>query len=237
MPMCFSANASFGAGIVLSVIGVASLKKVQVPSQFFFASIPLIFSIQQITEGFLWLALENPLYASLQGVTTYNFLFFAQIIWPVWVPFAVFKLERNERRKRLHGIFVGIGALVSLYLAYCLLTYPVQSKVIGHHISYQQDYPTIFRHLGGVLYVVATIVPPFLSSTRRMWILGAAILISYIITTIFYVDYIVSVWCFFASLISISVLIIMGQIKKQNNIAFEISTIGLQPLLPKQIKP
>jgi uncharacterized membrane protein len=44
--------------------------------------------------------------------------------------------------------------------------------------------------------------------------LGVAIAISYIITAIFYEQYILSVWCFFASIISISVYVIMREIKK-----------------------
>ena len=78
--MCFSANASFGAGIILAVISVASLKKVQYPTHIYFAAIPLIFCIQQIIEGLLWLALTDPVYTSLEKVTTYSFLFFAQVI-------------------------------------------------------------------------------------------------------------------------------------------------------------
>lgn len=37
----FSASTSFGAGIVLSSIDVASIKKTQTPSQVVFVSIPL----------------------------------------------------------------------------------------------------------------------------------------------------------------------------------------------------
>lgn len=33
--MCFSVSASFGAGVILSAIGIASIKKVQSTSQFF----------------------------------------------------------------------------------------------------------------------------------------------------------------------------------------------------------
>jgi Family of unknown function (DUF6629) len=216
--MCFSAGASFGAGAVLSVIGVASIKKAQTPSQIIFASIPLIFAIQQITEGFLWLSLSNPAYASLQKVTTYGFLFFAQIVWPVWVPFSILKLESKEKRRKSEIILAGIGALVSLYLFYCLLNFPVEAKIIGYHISYQQDYPAAISNYCGALYIVATIVPPFFSHTRRMWLLGTAILISYIITKIFYTDYIISVWCFFASVISIAVFAILHELNNPDKI-------------------
>lgn len=212
--MCFSVEASFGAGIVLSAIGVASIKKVQSPSQIVFASIPLIFSVQQITEGFVWLALSNPIYASLQQVTTYTFLLIAQIVWPVWVPLAILLAEKEDKRKTIQKLLVIVGVLLSSYMAYCLFSYNVQAKIIGYHISYEQNYPLALTLAGGVFYFIATIVPPFFSTIKRMWLLGLAILISYIITIAFYENYFVSVWCFFASVISILVFVIMNEIKK-----------------------
>jgi hypothetical protein len=49
-----------------------------------------------------------------------------------------------------------------------------------------------------------------------MWYLGIAILVSYIMTKIFYTDYIVSVWCFFASVISIAVYAVILELNKPN---------------------
>lgn len=223
--MCFSASASFGAGIILSTIGVASIKKAQEPKQIAFASIPLIFAVQQITEGILWLALTNEHYASMQQWTTYLFLFFAQIVWPFWVPFAILLFTKKEMRKPMSYILVFIGTIVSLYLAYCLLSFHVEAKAIGYHISYIQDYPASLSKYGGVLYIIATVVPPFFSPIKRMWTLGASIFISYIITTIFYEDYIVSVWCFFASIISIAVYAILHQFPASQNAEDSISII------------
>lgn len=211
--MCFSASASFGAGIVLAAISVASIKKVQKPSQMFFASIPIIFCIQQTAEGFLWLALTKPYFASLQQFMTYTFLFFAQVVWPLWIPFASLKLKREEENVLFQWLLVGIGLAVALYLGYCLITYPVEAKIIGHHITYLQEYPILFGSYGDLLYIIATVTPPLFSGVKKMWLLSITIIISYIITTILYVDYIVSVWCFFSSIISISVLIVMAEIK------------------------
>lgn len=217
--MCFSASASFGAGIVLAVIGVASTKKAKPGPETFFASIPLIFSIQQITEGFVWLSLSNPAFAYMQNVSTYTFLFIAQVVWPLMVPLSISMLEKNDKRKTVLKILVGTGVLVSVYLGYCLLSYHVEAKIIGQHVSYKQMYPVSLGRYGGLFYIMATIGPPFFSSVKRMWTLGAAILVSYIITTIFYTDYIVSVWCFFASVISISIFSILYEINKSNKIA------------------
>jgi len=213
--MCFSASASFGAGIVLSAIGVISIKKVQQPSQFAFASIPLIFAVQQLSEGFLWMALSHAEYSSMQLVSMYTFLFFAQFLWPIWVPSSILMLEKSEKKKIAQKIFLISGVVISLYLSYCILFYGVQAKVEGGHIKYIKRFPIDFRLYGGLLYVIATVFPTFFSSIKWMWVLGITVSISYIITHLFYEDYIISVWCFFASVISIAVLAIMNQIKKE----------------------
>jgi len=212
--MCFSATASFGAGIVLSVIGIASIRKVEHPSQIIFASTPLLFAVQQIAEGILWVTLPNPAYVAIQQIITHLFLFFAQIVWPIWVPVALLLLEREATRKNMQKVLVGIGVLVSCYLAYCMLSYHVQAKIIGYHVAYEQDFPATFRTYVGALYIIATVAPPFFSHIKRMWLLGLTTLISYIVTTIFYDNYLVSVWCFFASVISASIYVVMLEIKK-----------------------
>jgi len=211
--MCFSANMSLGAGIVLSAIGVATIRKAQKPVHLVFASIPLIFAVQQIAEGFLWLTLPESTMAMEQIYLTYIFLTFAQVIWPLWVPLAVMLLDQDVQRKNSQKVLVGIGMTVSFYLAYCLLTYHVQAKIVGHHITYIQDYPMALQTIGGVLYFVATIIPLFLSQVKKMWILGVLTLSSYVLAAIFYDHYVLSVWCFFASIISGSIYYIMVEIK------------------------
>ncbi|MGZ4089964.1 MAG: DUF6629 family protein, partial [Bacteroidia bacterium] len=124
------------------------------------------------------------------------------------------KFEDNKGRKGVLTFFLIIGSVVSLYLGWCLLSFHVQAEIAGKHISYEQDYPTALSRYGGFLYVLATIVPPFISTVKYMWLVGFLILISYIITSVFYTDYIVSVWCFFASIISIMVYIVIWQATK-----------------------
>jgi hypothetical protein len=212
--MCFSANASLGAGLALSVIGVLSIKKVQRPSLLLFASIPFIFGVQQIAEGVLWLTLPHPEYINTQRVATFVFLFFAQLLWPLWVPIAILMAEKKETRKNIQKVLVGLGLLMSFYLAYCLLTFNVEAKIIGKHITYFQNYPVSLQPYSMVLYLIVTITPTFFSHVKHMWLLGICILISYIITMIFYQHYVVSVWCFFSSIISLSIYAIIRGIVK-----------------------
>lgn len=222
--MCFSAGASFGAGVVLTVIGSASIKKAKAPSQLMFAGIPFIFGLQQITEGFLWLSFNNASLQFLQTPATYIFLLIAQIIWPIWVPYSIMKLEPKEKRRVFEKVLVFTGALVSIYLGICLATCHVEASIDGYHITYIQEYPRFTGQFSGVFYVAATILPPFFSRIRRMWMLGLSILISYIITAVFYSDYIVSVWCFFASVISISIYTIVYSMNHKTSTEARLST-------------
>ncbi len=220
--MCFSATASFTAGVVLTGIGVATIKKTHHRSQFLFASIPLIFGVQQLSEGILWVTLPNPEYANIQKIVTYIYLFFAQTVWPIWVPIAILLLEKEATRKNIQRFFVLSGLVSGVYLAYCLFSFNVEAKIIGRHIDYLQDYPENTRIFSIVLYGLATIVPSFFSHIKRMWMLGVTILISYIITYIFFNQYVLSVWCFFSSIISLSIYAIIIQVSnsKEEIISF-----------------
>ncbi len=218
--MCFSAGASFGASAVLSVIGVAVIKKTTSPSQIAFASIPLIFAVQQFSEGFVWLALSNSAFAPLEKVSSYTFLVFAQIIWPLYVPISIAMLEKNVKRKKLLQLFVGLGVLVSSYFAHRLLMYGVHPNITGHHVAYKQVYPDSWGHVADMFYGIATIAPTFLSKVKKMWTFGLAVCISYVIAYVVYTNYILSVWCFFASIISILIYAIIKGLVTSHHLAF-----------------
>ena len=210
--MCFSTTASFTAGIVLTGIGVATIKKTKHQSQLLFASIPLLFGLQQLSEGILWIILPKPEYANIQKIFTYIYLFLAQTVWPIWVPIAILLLEKEATRKNIQRFFVLSGLVAGIYMMYCLFSFNVEAKIIGRHIDYKQNYPENTTIFSIILYGLATIVPPFFSHIKRMWMLGVTILISYLITYIFFNQYVLSVWCFFESIISLSIYVIMIEI-------------------------
>lgn len=214
--MCFSAAASFGAGVVLSVIGFFSMKKAKFPSEMMFAGIPFLFAVQQTAEGILWLTLANGKAVLLQNSMTYLYLVIAQIIWPIWIPAAVLLLEKEQILKRIQKILAVTGSFVSLYMIYYLFNYKINASIDHYHIRYIENYPQMFSVIGSALYVIATVGPTFLSSTKHMRVLGTCLMLSYIISILFYEDYLVSVWCFFASIISISVYLIMHELQKSH---------------------
>jgi hypothetical protein len=207
--MCFSASASFIASAVLVTVGVASLKKVSRPSQILFASIPFVFGIQQLSEGVLWLSLGNPLYDTWTAIAAQVFIFFAQILWPMWVPIAILLFEKNESRRTFQKFMILAGVSVGCFLGFCLFHYGLEPAIIGHHISYFQKFPAHSKPFIVCFYALSTIAPPFFSHIKHMWLLGLLVAVSYIIAAIFYTQFVLSVWCFFSSIISVSVYFIL----------------------------
>ena len=215
--MCFSATASFSAAVVLTTIGIIAVKKTTHKRQVLFACIPFMFGVQQFAEGILWLTIPKQDFFVLQKITTYVYLFFAHVLWPLWVPIAIVLLDKINERTFVQKTFVFIGILVSIFSAFCLINFDVKSTIDGHHINYILGYSAIMSNFWIFLYALATIFPPFFSQVKRLWVLGITILISYLITQLFYANYTLSVWCFFSSIISIMIYYFINNKAKNKN--------------------
>lgn len=200
--MCFSPEASFAGGVIISLIGVVTIRKVHKPSQMVFASIPLFFAFQQFAEGFLWLTLPHPEYIYLQKIDTYIFLIMADVLWPMMIPLSVLLMEKDKKRRIIIWVLLAMGLSVSLYYAYYLLFYTVTPEISGYHIKYVNDFPKTIGLFVFALYLIASITPLFVSSIKRTHLLGALMFFSCLVTAVFFRQYLTSVWCFFAALIS-----------------------------------
>jgi len=228
--MCFSATASFGASAVMGAIGIIAVAKAKTNPQRLFATIPLIFAVQQLTEGLLWLSLKNADMASWQPILTYIYLVFAMAVWPLWVPLTIRLLEKDARSKKIMNVLVGIGAFVAICVVLVLSLFPVRvmtpiclscpfssTSSLNQHLHYRFTFPLIPKGLIGtftVLYIMATIISPFISTIKKMKWLGFVFLASYLFAVILYNGFVVSVWCFFAALLSFVVLWIIQIIRK-----------------------
>ena len=198
--MCFSASASFIAGTTLSVVGVAALRNTKTKSEIPFAMIPLLFGIQQLTEGVIWMTFHSnaPL---LRLTTTYIYSGFSHVLWPMYVPFAMGVLETVPWRKKAIFGFLAAGIPVGLYLLYAIVSRPLMAEVIGKHIVYAS--PHFYLVPVMVLYLAATCVSCFFSSHGFVRLFGVLALLSFIAAYIVYVNALVSIWCFFAAVLSL----------------------------------
>lgn len=197
--MCFSATASFTAGALLLGVGALTLMSAKRPRERPFAAIPLLFAIQQLIEGVIWLTFSAhaPL---LNTVMTHVYSFFSHVLWPVYIPVAVLMIEPAGARRRMLTTLVVAGSALGMYLLYVLVTFPVLSRPTGQHVEY--DSPHFFVAAVMTLYLVSTTVSPLLSTIRGVRVFGALALLSFGAAYYFYATWFISVWCFFAALLS-----------------------------------
>ena len=213
--MCFSAGASFAGSVVISTIGIATILKVHKPSQIVFACIPLFFGFQQFIEGGLWYSMQHPEYSQYENIFTTTFLIMAQIFWPMMIPLAVLHMEKNIKKKRVLWVLLSVGLVVSIFYFYCLLNFKVTPQISGYHIHYMENSPKTLTLIAFILYLITSITPLFISSIKRTQFLGILMSLSCLITILFFTQYLTSVWCFFAALISAVIFWILRDSRRE----------------------
>jgi hypothetical protein len=200
--MCFSITASLAAGGFLLGVGVVTVKAARRPSEIPFAAIPLLFAIQQLSEGVVWWTFSHDV-PGLNFVMTQFYSFFSHVLWPAYVPLAVLLLEPPGRRSRLLKLTVIAGIGVGLYLLYSMFEYPITSRPTGGHVEYES--PHFFAAVTMTGYLLATTVSPLLSKEGIVKIFGAFALISFVLAYLIFARWFISVWCFFAAILSVIV--------------------------------
>lgn len=203
--MCLSPEASFAAAGVLAPVGVATLRSVRSRDQLIIASLPLLFALHQLSEGFVWLGVRGEVSAGLEHTAIRFYLLFAQVVLPVLVPLGMLLLEPDRARKRWLLGLVLVGCAVSLRLLWVVTAHPVGADDLDRAITYDTD--VRFGAWVGAGYIAATCGPLLLSTLRHLrWFgvanlvgLGAAVLIRYSAVT--------SIWCAYAALVSVLILL------------------------------
>lgn len=217
--MCFSAQASFIAAAGLAVLGSLSLSRAHSREIIPFATIPFFFGVQQFFEGLVWLTI-NANGTLMHQVSVFGFLFFAGVVYPLWVPWSLLQLEADQRRKKMLRITMFVGVLSVVTAGVILLFTGVTAHAIQHHIAYLPVTLNRWAELwyvqvgASTLYVIATIVPFFISTVSWMYGAGILITIGFVAAHYFYYCAAASVWCFFAALASGAIYYIVDHYEK-----------------------
>jgi hypothetical protein len=203
--MCFSPTASFISSALLATTGAAAVAHVRDRRMIPFASIPLVFALQQAIEGVLWLTIRgNGEYTML---FTQLFLFFALFWWPVYTSVALYCMESvGWRRRFLAGLGL-VGLVLGVYLFAGILLDPAEAIVRNQCIYYSssESYSTLVM----VTYLLVTVGAGILSSRYWIKILFLVIGLSAFITSFMYFENFISVWCFFGAVISAWIYLIV----------------------------
>lgn len=219
--MCFSATASFTASAFLVPVGIFCVKKVyEVDKRYLtLAAVPFLFGLQQAFEGGLWLALENSAAGKVSKMAM-GFLFFADFIWPLFVPLASAMIEENRRKRQLFLCCAALGGAFGLSILIPLSMQPewLSITIVRDSIRYQmvQIYDAILPQTGArMVYALIIAVPLLFSSIARIRWLGILLLTTILASSLFFSYAFVSVWCFFAAIISLYILSIINHVEPE----------------------
>ena len=205
--MCFSAPASFTSGTILTLSGVYSLRQARQKRVLPFAVIPLLFGIQQLTEGVIWSSFAAP---ALNALATQTYLIFAYSLWPALIPSTFYLLETEKKRKQYLVPFMALGVVLGLYLLWHTLSFPYVAQVVCNSIGYFGSH----KYFPFVAPVYLTVIcgSALISSRKLINLLGLAIAATACVAAWFYTYSYVSTWCFFAAILSVLVIV---QVRKE----------------------
>lgn len=214
--MCYSTAVSFSSAAILTAGGLVCLKKSGAfnPSNGALPLLPLLFGIQQAFEGVVWWSLgtNDP---ELLRTSALGFLFFSHVIWPIVIPFSCYLAEPESRYKGLFLLMTLLGVVFGFSTFTPLLLNPDWLAVfeVHHSIAYQARllYDAVVpRPIVGLAYMAIVLLPLLMSVRHTYRVLGLMALLAAMLTIGMFKLAFISVWCFFAAMISMYVYYIFA---------------------------
>jgi hypothetical protein len=216
--MCFSAPVSYSAAAILVGTGLYALRQSrQLPVPYWlWAATPLFFGIQQAFEGRVWQMLE----AGDVGTTVscaMGFHFFSHWLWLWWFPLCCYLVEPSTLRQRIIAACAMFGAFVGTLVYGVIVTHPEWMSVVVRENSIYYGFTVPYQssiHLPitpAVLYGLIVMLPLLISSHNKIKIFGLLMIASVEFADVAYNYAYVSVWCFFAAIISLYIVYMIRQ--------------------------
>jgi hypothetical protein len=215
--MCVSAEASFAAGSVLAVAGVATVRRAlrYDRSMLVFSLFPALFSLHQFIEGAVWLSVDGVID---ENIFRYLYIAIAFLLWPVMTPFASAFAETNPRLRTARYVLFALGLVLGGYHAIKLAhASGIEVKDIGHSLSYIIGYDTKPPAITKYVYAALAIVP-LVTLRNRAINLGVLVGFSFLYSYVELKAVWFSVWCLEAGIASLLVFFSIGPFRSSTAI-------------------
>jgi len=212
--MCFSAQASFVGAAVVTGAGVAALAMVKRPREVPLAALPLGFGIHQFLEGVTWLRLDGESAARLTGFGTHAWVMFAWALLPIYVPWAVWLIEENPKRRRVMAGLMAVGGVLAAVMFFQAIQPEIAVSVVDNNLNYQLDLPFPAWVLA-LPYVAATCLTPTLSRYRWVRVFGIGNFLAMAAAAVITAKDYSSIWCTFAAFLSLIIVAHYVEQKRQ----------------------
>jgi hypothetical protein len=223
--MCFSAPVSYSAAAVLASTGLYAVQQARrLPFPYrMWALIPVLFGIQQAFEGRVWQMLDAG-NADAAVPCAIGFHFFSHFLWLWWLPLCTYLVEPGKIRRKvfagctIFGAFTGTLVLTTLLFHPEWMTVSVKDHSVVYEFAVHYDYRSSI-HLPitpAALYALTILVPLLFSSLRLVKIFGGMAALSSVLASVAYGYAYVSVWCFFAAVLSLFIVYMIRRLAAES---------------------
>jgi len=202
--MCFSPEVDLVAGLIIGAIGVDALRRVDDRRDLALASVPVVLAAHQLIESVAWRGLEGRVPEVVTEVAIAAYLVVALAVVPTLIPLAVYRSERDPKRRSAMAPFVILGIAVAATLIASLAASPYGAEIGGRYIDYQMH--TLGGNVVGGAYAVAVCAPLLLSSSHRLVVFGVVNAVAFFVLSTLLVTGLISLWCVWAAVSSIVIV-------------------------------
>ncbi len=215
--MCFSAEVSFASAAVLIPAGTFAMRNAYRKDRRYvpFATLPLLFGLQQFFEGLVWISGR---WSEPDWVQRFSlaYMFFSWLAWPVWVPYSTYFLEPC-RRRQIHLLFAILGGMIGAlqYVPYFAHDGWLVTAFLDRAISYQGTHLLEFivpREFTYAVYLFVIIAPLVISSVKEANIFGYLVTFVVLVTFAFFQFAYISVFCFGGAIMSLYIVNVTNRI-------------------------
>lgn len=197
--MCLSPEVDLAAAIVTGVIAVDTLRRNRNPDALAIAGIPAIFAVHNVASALMWWGLLGDVGGCVAVPAQFLYVLIAFVLWPVYIPFALRKMEsRGIRRALLSGVLV-LGAVNSGWHLWRIARGDMTAFPHEHYVSFHFPSDPLFV---GPLYAVATCGATLLSSHRELVLWGVVNIVAVTAISAWAAHGLPSIWCLWAAITS-----------------------------------
>ncbi len=197
----FFAILNFTLSGAIFAVGIMTLRKVSSPNEVVFASLPLLFSIHQFTQGFVWLGMNGLIGERALHMAETLFVFYAQGLLQFLVPLAIWLIEPKGVRKQILFILMILGGFLTAYALWKLSIIPTKVSIVDGVLEY--DNPATRQVWLALGYIVTTCGALILSSSVSIQLFGWLNLLGLTIVYLVKPYGFTSLWCLYAAGVSV----------------------------------
>lgn len=139
---------------------------------------------------------------------------FSHLFWPAWVPVSAWLVEPEARRRRYQLLLAAVGGALGLSMVVPILLFEdwLAVEVAMGSLDYRTTLihdAYVSREVLRAVYAVAVLGALGLSSHRPLRRFGLLVAVSLLAAEIFFPFAFISVWCFFAALLSAGLVLLL----------------------------